>query len=72
MIRNPRLEEFQMDTKPSHRSAGRNLLHDPDTGTVLGRTPEGWCKYTIYYSLSIKGKIIILVELSLNLHKFQS
>lgn len=49
MIRNPRLEEFQMDTKPSHRSAGRNLLHDPDTGTVLGRTPEGWCKYTIYY-----------------------
>ncbi|CAB3231533.1 unnamed protein product [Arctia plantaginis] len=51
MIRNPRLQEFQMDTKSSHRSARQNLFHDQDTGAILGRTPERWCKLLIFYAI---------------------
>ncbi|KAJ0181547.1 hypothetical protein K1T71_002269 [Dendrolimus kikuchii] len=52
MIRNPRLQEFQIETKPE-RKPGRQkfteFLRNTETGTILGRTPESWGKILIFY-----------------------
>ncbi|KAJ8726025.1 hypothetical protein PYW07_000723 [Mythimna separata] len=54
MIRNPRLEEFQMDMKPSRKSGKQkfsNFFYNEETGEILGRTPESWGKILIFYSI---------------------
>lgn len=44
MIRNPRIEEFEIDTKPRRPSKQTfgNFLYNEDTGAYLGRTPSSW------------------------------
>lgn len=46
MIRNPKLEEFEIETKP--RRPGRQkfseFMYNEDTGAIFGRTPERWGK----------------------------
>lgn len=45
MSRNPRLQEFQMDTRLSRRPGKQkfsNFFYNEETGEILGRTPESW------------------------------
>ncbi|XP_028025325.1 sodium/potassium-transporting ATPase subunit beta-2-like [Bombyx mandarina] len=54
MLRNPKLEEFQMDTKPPRKSFQHkfsDFLHNDETGTILGRTPESWSKILVFYTI---------------------
>ncbi|XP_049871770.1 sodium/potassium-transporting ATPase subunit beta-2-like [Pectinophora gossypiella] len=54
MSRNPRLEEFEVERKPSKRSRKHsfwNFVFDEDTGAIMGRTPESWGKILIFYGI---------------------
>ncbi|XP_052756766.1 sodium/potassium-transporting ATPase subunit beta-2-like [Galleria mellonella] len=68
MYRNPGLQEFQVETKPS-KNATRwkwtNACYDENTGAIFGRTPERWGKlfmfYIIFYSALIALFAICMV-----------
>lgn len=52
MIRNPRLQEFQIETKPERKHGKQkfwDFIHNDETGTFLGRTPESWGKILLFY-----------------------
>lgn len=59
MIRNPRLEEFQLGTKPSHQSACQKVFHFTDQKPPTGRTPERWCKLIVFYIVFYAGLIAL-------------
>ncbi|KAL4705890.1 hypothetical protein ACJJTC_002771 [Scirpophaga incertulas] len=54
MIRNPALQEFQLDTKPSRKPQKKrflNYIFNEETGAILGRTPESWAKILVFYGI---------------------
>ncbi|XP_045511177.1 sodium/potassium-transporting ATPase subunit beta-2-like [Colias croceus] len=52
MMRNPKLEEFEIEMKPL-RKTGRqkfsDFVYNDETGTIMGRTPESWGKIILFY-----------------------
>lgn len=49
MPRNPKLEEFEIETKPIRsikRGNVSNFFYDSNTGAFLGRTAESWGEFS--------------------------
>ncbi|KAJ2944453.1 hypothetical protein O0L34_g3793 [Tuta absoluta] len=54
MSRNPKLEEFEIETKSSKRYGKKSFseyFYDSDAGTFLGRSAESWGKILLFYSI---------------------
>ncbi|CAG5048132.1 unnamed protein product [Parnassius apollo] len=72
MHRNPRLEEFEIETKPSRtteRQKFHNFIYDRNTGAFLGRTPESWCKIIIFYIIFYTVLVALFATCMVTFHR---
>ncbi|CAF4872142.1 unnamed protein product [Pieris macdunnoughi] len=61
MIRNPKLEEFEIETKP--RKPGKqkfsDFMYNEDTREIFGRTPERWGKLFLFYLIFLSALVAL-------------
>ncbi|CAH2065817.1 unnamed protein product, partial [Iphiclides podalirius] len=72
MQRNVKLEEFEIETKPSRsseRGKVRNFIYDGNTGAFLGRTPESWGKIIIFYIVFYASLVALFAICMVTFHQ---